>query len=112
MIDEERVQRVIRYVADENRVCPAIRYWHKLAMGVDARIKAKFRDNAEKRELVLKGWWEVKPLIHSGWEAPDWEKAERLVKQIKFVSEYDFLFDFTEAHLLGLMPEQWHYKGH
>ena len=42
--------------------------------------------------------------------ATDNEKIERLIEQLRFLSKYDFTFEFAESYLRGLMPEQWHYK--
>ena len=108
-IDQDHC-RLIDYCQAERRVCPQPMDWRYFSKLAESRFRAKaHRLLPEEREMILQEGQEFRE-IKIGWGSTDDEKMERLNEQLRFLSKYDFTFEFAESYLRGLMPEQWHYK--
>ena len=109
-IDQDRFQRLIDYCQAERRICPLPGGWRDLWKLAESRFRAKaHRLLPDEREMMLQEGQEFRE-IKSGLGSTDDETMERLIEQLRFLSKYDFTFEFAESYLRGLMPEQWHYK--
>ena len=108
-MDQDRLSSLVAFVQSEDRVCPDKKHWHNFAMKIDNTIKSSFKASAGERERILKEWWEVKPLILSGWWASSAaDKNSRLIEQLRFVGQHKSLLIVAEKFLRELPLDDWY----
>lgn len=99
MNTDEKLDALLRYVGDEDRVCPKPLIWNALWERLPNRERKGF------------GWMPPAPLILGAWhETSDDEKANRLDLHIRHAHQHA-AFDELDLFIRGLDADSWVYRG-
>ena len=99
MTPKDRLDALIAFVQQNNRVCPMPPKWNSM---YDLLVSASVDMNRQKPKLplILGGWW------HTSVEA----KRDRLIEHLRF-AEIAGTLDAVEAYLTGLSETDWFHEG-
>jgi len=96
-ISVERYKSLLRFVGENDRVCPKPRRWAEL-----------YRLLPDTHQLANGGSEPAVPLILGGWDSQDEEKADRLREHIDWAYQHGAL-EAVDTFLRSLPDAEWYY---
>ena len=95
---DQRLQDLLNFCRENNRVCPNPIEWNKLWEALPGRKRVGSRWSPPL-PLILAAWW----------EASDGEKCRRLEQQIRWAYEHQ-VFEKVDKIIRSLSEDQWYHS--